>query len=188
MTLAWTNCRVKLGELKPWASNPRMSTKAQAQRIIESFKRFGQVAPVAIAPDNTVYDGHQRLSALLTLYGADYEIDARRASRMLTDEEHRALALALANAVGQWDWNMLSGWQPVELKEWGFDGETLKGWNNDANNLKELLQADAPSVDATNEIIPEQFMILIICGNEQEQTQMLQRFIDEGLKCRALLS
>jgi hypothetical protein len=42
--------------------------------------------------------------------------------------------------------------------------------------------------DTGNENIPEQFVILITCQNEQEQTKMLERFIEEGLSCRALLS
>ena len=39
-----------------------------------------------------------------------------------------------------------------------------------------------------NEVIPEQFAIMIICENEQAQTQLLERFIEEGLQCRALIS
>jgi len=38
------------------------------------------------------------------------------------------------------------------------------------------------------DIIPEQYAVLLICVDEQEQTSLLNRFISEGLKCRALLS
>ncbi len=41
----WTPCRVSLGALKPWAANPRLSTKAQAKRILASFQKFGQGLP-----------------------------------------------------------------------------------------------------------------------------------------------
>jgi hypothetical protein len=41
--ITWTNTRVRLGDLKPWADNPRMSTKAQARRLLQSFDTFGQV-------------------------------------------------------------------------------------------------------------------------------------------------
>ena len=40
--LTWENVTVKLGDLKPWERNPRFSTKAQAQRILDSFEKFGQ--------------------------------------------------------------------------------------------------------------------------------------------------
>ena len=92
MAVTWANCQVTLGELQPWSDNPRLSTKAQARRLLESWQRFGQVQTVAIGPSGQVYDGHQRLSALLTLYGRSYQVDARRSDRELTDEERRALA------------------------------------------------------------------------------------------------
>jgi len=147
----WTNLKVRLGDLKPWAQNPKFSTKAQAQRILDSFKKFGQVQTVAIGPGCEVYDGHQRLSALLTLHGSDYELDARQSSRPLSDLERKELVVTLHTAaVGSYDWEAIAnGWaSPEELQGWGMDKDTLKGWNNDANNLKELLTADAPAVDA----------------------------------------
>jgi site-specific DNA-methyltransferase (adenine-specific) len=149
--ITWTNITVKLGDLKPWADNPRQSSKAQAKRILASFEKFGQVAPIAVGPNFEVYDGHQRLSALLTIHGAGFEVDARQSSKMLADDERRALVLALANATGSWDWNALSGWNTDTLTDWGFDKDTLNVWNNDANNLKEMLKSEQPSADAEPE-------------------------------------
>jgi hypothetical protein len=145
--ITWTNTTVKLGDLKPWADNPKLSTKAQAKRILDSWQKFGQVMTVAIGPSNEVYDGHQRLSVLLTLYGPGYEVDARQASRHLTDDERRAMVLALTNATGSWNWQTLSGWTVDELKEGGMEWDTLQGWNNDALNLREMLNSDTPQID-----------------------------------------
>jgi hypothetical protein len=145
--IVWHNCSIKLGELKAWAANPRYSTKAQAARILKSIESFGQVQTVAISPDNDVYDGHQRLSALLTIHGGDYIIDARRSSRNLTDTERRRLVLTLhAGATGAFDWELLSGWDTGELKAAGMDAEYLKTLNNDANNLRELINSDSPEI------------------------------------------
>jgi DNA modification methylase len=147
--IIWTNVRVRLGDLKPWADNPRLSTKAQARRLLASFEKFGQVQTVAIDPECNVLDGHQRLSALLTIHGDKYELDARQASRALSDAERRELVVSLhAGAVGSWDWNAISGWNSEELQSWGMDGDLLKSWNNDANNLKELLKSEQPGADA----------------------------------------
>jgi hypothetical protein len=157
--ILWTNVRVKLGDLKPWSDNPRLSTKAQARRLLTSFEKFGQVQTVAIDPDCNVLDGHQRLSALLTIHGDGYELDARQSSRALTDAERRELVVSLhAGAVGSWDWNAISGWNSEELQLWGMDGDLLKSWNNDANNLKELLQSEqAGGADAANKTLAERF-------------------------------
>ena len=158
--LDWQNIRVKLGDLKPWSLNPRFSTKAQAERILASFEKFGQVQTVACGPDLEVYDGHQRLSALLTIHGADYEIDARQSSRPLSDSERKELVVTLhTSAAGSYDWDALAAWDVQELKGWGMDESTLKAWNNDANNLKELLAADEtepadaePQIDRAEEL------------------------------------
>jgi hypothetical protein len=147
--ITWTNTRVRLGDLKPWSDNPRMSTKAQAKRLLASFDKFGQVQTVAVDPDCNVLDGHQRLSALLTLHGDGYELDARQSNRALTDNERQELVVSLhAGAVGSWDWDKVSSWSAADLQGWGMDKDLLKGWNNDANNLKELLKSEQPSADA----------------------------------------
>ena len=156
MKLSWTNTRVKLGALKPWAQNPKFSSKAQAQRILDSFEKFGQVMTVAISPDNDVYDGHQRLSALLTIHGADYEIDARQSNRPLTDAERKELVIVLhAGAVGSWDWERFAndGWTVDELDAWGMGTNAVKDWKNNINNLETMVEAQKPeSVDAEPQI------------------------------------
>ena len=146
--LTWVNCTVALGDLKPWALNPRFSTKAQAKRIIDSFRRFDQVLTIAIGPDNEVYDGHQRLSALMTVHGPAHQIDARRASRALTDDERRALILAInGGAVGAWDWDQLANWSADLLKAEGFDADMLKAINTDAAALAALINSEKPAVE-----------------------------------------
>ena len=154
MAVTWANVQVTLGELKPWADNPRLSSKRKARRILDSWRKFGQVQTVAIGPSNEVYDGHQRLSALLTVHGPSYQVDARRSDRELTDEERRALAIALhAGAVGSWNWDNLANWDAGELQEWGFDSETLTTWQRDVGALGNLLQSEkAESADAEPQI------------------------------------
>jgi DNA modification methylase len=141
-----------------WEQNPRFSTVAQAKRIIESEKKFNQVVPFIVAPFNAdgkalLYDGHQRASAWLTVYGPEKTMDAMQADRELTDEEHRELIVTLhAGATGAWDWNQLSAWDTKELQEWGFDKSLLKEWNTDATNLKELLNSEQETIDAEPQI------------------------------------
>jgi hypothetical protein len=141
--IVWTNVRIKLGDLKPWADNPRLSTKAQARRLLASFEKFGQVQTVAIDNQGNVLDGHQRLSALLTIHGGEYELDARQSNQALSDAERRELVVSLhAGAVGSWDWNAISGWNSEELQSWGMDGDLLRNWNLDALNLREMIESE----------------------------------------------
>ena len=153
----WKPIRVKLGQIKAWEENPRLSTKSQAERIIASEKKFGQPLPFLLAPEldgrYPLLDGHQRLAAWITIYGEDYEMDANVSNRPLTDEEHKELIITLhTGATGQWDWNSLSGWDAGDLQGWGMDNKVLDEWNNDANNLKELLAAEEEHKDAEPQI------------------------------------
>jgi hypothetical protein len=188
----WTPIRVRLGQIQAWEQNPRMSTKAQAQRIIASEKKFGQPVPFLLMPEVNgrfpLLDGHQRLSAWFTVYGAEYEMDAMVSDRALTDDERREMVITLhTGATGSWNWDALAGWNAGELQAWGMDADALKGWNNDALNLREMLGVEEIEKTKADEI-PEQYAIIITCDDELQQSQMLERFLQEGIKCRALIS
>jgi hypothetical protein len=191
--LVWTPVKIRLGQIVAWQENPRMSTKVQAQWLIKSERELGQIQTLAVSPfvDGKVhlYDGHQRCAAWMTVKSPDYEVTALQSNRMLSEDERKKVSVLLHTATGSWSWDALSSWSAADLREWGMDEDTLKGWNNDANNLKEMLNAgQAEEVDASNEIIPEQYAIIITCNTEQEQTEMLERFLEEGITCRALMS
>lgn len=148
----WESIKITLGEIQGCERNPRMSTVAQAKRLIESEKKFGQPLPFLVNPPvdgkYLLLDGHQRLAAWLTVYGAEFVVDVKMCERALTEDEHRELIITLhTGATGSWDWNALSSWDATELQDWGMGAETLKEWNNDALNLKEMLLADKPQTD-----------------------------------------
>ena len=106
----WTLVKLPLGKICAWSDNPRMSTKAQAQRIIDSERKFNQVVPFVVSPTHqdgtvTLYDGHQRHAAWLTIYGPDHLMDAMQADRELTEQEHKELVVTLhVGATGSWAW------------------------------------------------------------------------------------
>ena len=150
--LSWTNVTVKLSDLIPWTNNPKTSTGKNAQQLVTSRDELGQFQTVAIEPTDKpnvyqVADGHQRLSAWLAKYGKAAEIDARLASRPLTEQERRKIAI-YSRQIGAWDWDILSGWEPDELTGWGFDVDLLGQWGADYSNLAEMLGAvDEPPED-----------------------------------------
>jgi hypothetical protein len=167
--ITWTHEKVKLGDLRPWENNPRFSTKEEAQKIIKSTKKFGQAETVAIGPKNDVYNGHQRLSAWLTLYGPDYEVDAMRSSRDLTESERREFTIAMHTATGEWDWNQLEQWNPQELKDYGMDAGELQKQVGNASALEAFLQAaevdsdpETKEPERAEEIRPKQWLRVLI--------------------------
>lgn len=147
--ITWTPVTVKLGALVPWERNPKRMSKAAAERLLANWQDLGQWQTLAIGPHGEVYDGHQRLSALLRVYGKDYAVQALQASRALTDDERARLVIeGSASAVGSFDWDALSGWDAGALQGFGFDGDLLAAWNDQAANLRELLESEKPEPPA----------------------------------------
>ena len=139
----WQNVTIKLSTLKPWEHNPRTMTKAQAKRLLKSWNELGQFQTIAIGPGGEVYDGHQRLSALLTAHGAAYEIEARQSDRALTDEERRQLTISANIAAGSWTHEF---WTWPELPKY-LDEEVLKTWQSDVSNLGTMLGVETVAPD-----------------------------------------
>ena len=121
--------------------------------MLASWKEFGQVQTIAISPSLVVLDGHQRLNVLLAAHGADYQVDARQASRELSEDEQKRLVITLhAGAVGSWDWDSLSSWSAPDLMEWGMDSEALQGWKRDVAALGNLIESEKPTTDAEPQV------------------------------------
>lgn len=138
MSITWTPVRMRLSALKPWERNPRQMSKKAAERLLRSWREFGQVQTIAIGPDGEVYDGHQRLSALRSVHGGDYEVLALQASRSLTEDERERLVLLLhAGALGEWNWDALANWDAETLLDSGFD-----------ETMRDILQRDMKALDS----------------------------------------
>ena len=189
MSLTWTNERIRLRDLKPWERNPRQITKRAAQRLLDSWRDYGQVQLVVIGPDNEVYDGHQRLSALKAVYGEDYELEARRASRALTDDERRRLVVLLhSGATGHWDWDAFAGWEAQRLIEWGLDEDTLKQWRLDTAGLSSLLESEqahpgAPDADSAKSA----YRTIKVCFETEEAVQSFANLVGQKITARTKL-
>ena len=123
--LEWVNQKRKLSELAPWDNNPRVIKDKQAERLLDSFSKFGQVLPICIGPNGEIYDGHQRRSVIGASgqYGMDYEVDVRVASRPLTERERQQLTVYLhKGATGDFDMDLLADtFELDDLLAWGFE-------------------------------------------------------------------
>jgi len=139
----WQNVTVKLGDLRAWDRNPKTISKSHAERLLAYWNEIGQFQNVAIGPANEVYDGHQRLSVLLSAYGPGYQVDARRSERALTEDERKKLVVAAhVGTTGQFDWDELASWDAAQMQEWGLDAEALVSWGSDVAALREMLESE----------------------------------------------
>lgn len=193
--LVWTPIEVEIGQVIPWEHNPRFSTKAAAQRLIDSEKQIGTPMTLAVGPFTTdhkvpLYDGHQRCAAWNTVKPATFKVWALQSDRELTEAERSDVSLFLHLATGQWDWNKLTAWPAEQLISRGFDQEALKTWNSDAGNLREMLQAEGEPLDVDQEWqgMPEfeqedktAFKSLIVHFDSLDDMKNFSEFIDQSI-------
>lgn len=174
---------VPIDALQPYERNARTHTEAQIQQIAASLREFGFVNPVLADASNTVIAGHGRLLAARSLglervpvVRVDHLNEAQRRAYTIADNR---LALDAA-----WDWEMLG----AELQEIALEGVDLSllGFNDREIAMIERVSESAQSDDGR---LDEggAFQIVIDCASEQQQRELLDRLMAEGVRCRALL-
>ena len=121
---------VNINSLNPAEYNPRQISNKQYEDLKASIEKFGCVDPIIINinPErlNVVVGGHQRLRILREL-GAE---KVPTVSVNLSEEDERELNVRLNKNGGEWDMDLLSNFDVVDLKEWGFKDIEL-GFNID---------------------------------------------------------
>lgn len=155
--LTWTPTRVRLADLAPWERNPKRMSKAQAARLEASTGKLGRAGVLLVGPPDAdgkrpLYDGHQRAKVWGALYGPATEVVALESDRILTDEERRATSLLTVTAAASFDWDALASWDVGELVTWGLDTDLLAQWNDDAANLREMIEAEIAEAEIAEEV------------------------------------
>ena len=121
---------IKIDSLKPSLYNPRQITGKQYEDLKKSIDKFGMCKPIVINinPERlyNVIGGHQRLQILREM-GAE---KVPTVSVNLSEEDEKELNVRLNKNGGQWDIDLLSNFDVVDLKEWGFKDIEL-GFNID---------------------------------------------------------
>lgn len=134
--ITWTNETRKLRDLVPRDHNPREIHEAEADRLGESLRLFGQIQTIAIDPSDGILDGHQRrlVWSVLPTVGPDYEVDVRVSSRTLTEQERQQLVIYLHRGTNAaWNWDELgNSFEVSDLLDWGFSEDELQlNWGSD---------------------------------------------------------
>lgn len=106
---------ISVKKLKIAEYNPRRDLRPEDeeyQKIKNSIKEFGYVAPIIINSDMTVIGGHQRLKVLQDLGYTEIECNVVN----LDKNQEKALNIALNKISGDWDYDKLEDLL-AELKE-----------------------------------------------------------------------
>ncbi len=157
---------VKIGNLKPFAGNPRKIDDETLKRLTRSLRDFGMVDPIiARRSDNMVIGGHQRLVAAK----AEKIKEIPVVYIEFPDDKAAMLNVALNQITGEWDWPKLgdlfqefdTGDIDLEMSGFGLDeiGDLMSG-----------LDEKEPAAAAEPPDIPG-YISFIVTDNERSEIE-----------------
>jgi ParB-like chromosome segregation protein Spo0J len=164
---------MKLSDIKPNPSNPRIIKDEKFAKLVQSIKDFPQMLelrPIVINSDNIVLGGNMRLRACKE--AGLKEVPVMRADD-LTPEQQAEFIIKDNVGFGEWDWEMLANqWEAEKLNDWGLDVPDFK-------------VADEEEPDMSDEI-KSLYRIEVICKDEEHQETVYNKLLMEGFECRIL--
>jgi hypothetical protein len=174
-----THRQVRARDLVPHEHNWRRHPAEQRQALEAILDEVGFARSLLAyeLPDGRLklIDGHLR---------ADLDPDAVVTVEILDvdDEEARKLLLTIdpLAALAQADQEALAALRQVTETDQAVLAALWRSVDESARQAEAQLAAVPPP--------PPQFLVLIECADEAQQTELLERFHEEGLKCRALVS
>jgi hypothetical protein len=176
---------VRVGDLVSHELNPRVHSPEQREALEALLGEIGFARSLLAyeLPDGRLklIDGHLRQGTL----APDEQITVEVLD--VSDEEARKLLLSIdpLAQLAEYDKRALDALrQTVES-----DNEVLAAFWSSLHRHDALAQLQRREVTRrpAELVVPEQFAVIIECADEAEQTTLLKRCHDEGLKCRALV-
>lgn len=180
--------------LKPDIRNANKGTVRGRGMVEASLREVGAGRSIVADKDGRVIAGNKTLEAAIDI-GLPIEVVHTDGTKLivvqrddldLSDDTGPARKLAYydnrASEVGlEWDVEQL-----LADAQSGLD---LSGLFSQSE-LDEMLAELTPATENAGEIdnIPSQWAIMIECNSEAEQSELLRRFTDEGIQCKALIS
>ena len=163
---------VKITEIKPNPSNPRIIKDDKFKKLVASIEKFPEMAdvrPIVVNMDMVVIGGNMRLRAMKESGWKEAPV------QMVdwTEEQQKEFIIKDNLGYGEWDWDDLANnWDEQELTDWGLDIP-----NFDVNNL-EAEEDDFAVPDGGTEtdiVLGDLFMIgehRLLCGDSTDSDQV----------------
>lgn len=170
---------VLLDELILDSNNARKHNETNLKAIAESLRQFGQRKPIVVTHNNVVIAGNGTVEAARQIGWKG--ISVVRIPDDWSDDQIKAYALAdnRTAELASWDGSvLLDQLRELDLGDW--DVKAL-GFGNFELNEKESV----PDTDYKD--LGERYEVVIECADENEQTALLLRLSNEGLKVRAII-
>jgi ParB-like chromosome segregation protein Spo0J len=172
-------------QLKPHPKNSRFHPDVQLKQLAASLRRFGITKPILIDDDDTILAGHATTLAAIECKLPTVPVVV---AHEWTDEQKRAYLIA-DNRLGEkstWDSTLLA----LEIGALKPIGDDLAAMGFTDKDVAAALKRAAPDNHGSERQLGEGliYRVIVDCRDEAHQTELIERFDGEGLKCRALIS
>jgi hypothetical protein len=181
-----------ISALKQDPKNARKRTAQSKHLIQESLTRYGAARSIVIDETDRILAGNgtiegAKAAGINKLRIIETDGNEIIAVRRIGLSEHEKVGLALADNrtsdLSEWDAEMLHNLsQEQDIAPWFSDDDIaeLLGKTDD-------FDPNDPTTDQSNKIT-DVFQIIVNCTSEEQQTDLLNRLLDENFECRALNS
>lgn len=171
--------KIAILKIKPYENNAKLHPPKQIEQIKKSIQEFGNNDPIAIDENNVIIEGHGRYFALKELGYKEAEIIKLS---HLNDEQKKAYILVHNKLTLNTDFDMellnleLGNIESIDMSDFDF--------NLDFNfENPELEPVSTPEKEMNYK---EQYGVIVICRNEDEQQKIYEKFIKDGYECRVV--
>lgn len=184
--VALSKLHLNNGQIEGVPKNPRFIKDEKFETLKKSIQDDPEMLELReiIAYDNggelVIVGGNMRYRAMKELGFKDAPV--KILPQETAPEKIRAFIIKDNVAYGQNDWDILANeWDVDELTDWGLECDFLSEipMEEDKEEDKELPKDLSDEVETS-------FRIEVECANEEEQEQLYNRFVEEGLTCRIL--
>ena len=114
--------KLKINELKPNESNPRIIKEAKFKKLVQSIKEFPEMLelrPIIVDEDMIILGGNMRFRACVEAGLKEVPV---KIAKGLTEEQKEEFIVKDNVGFGEWDWDILGNeWDNKKLGEWGMD-------------------------------------------------------------------
>ena len=114
--------KLKINELKPNESNPRIIKEAKFKKLVKSIKDFPEMLelrPIILDENNIILGGNMRYKACVAAGLKEVPV---KIAKGLTEEQKEEFIVKDNVGFGEWDWDALGNeWNNEKLGEWGMD-------------------------------------------------------------------
>jgi hypothetical protein len=121
---------IELNTILPNPNNPRKINKEQLEQLKNSVSEFTKMLryrPIVVDNNNMVLGGNMRLLALRELGYKIIPAEWVAKAEDLTEEEKERFIIADNVGFGDWDAEILAGWDSDKLEDWGLKREDWGG-------------------------------------------------------------